>query len=207
MTPDFSYAVWFEAIPQIYGQKYGVSYEEARRIVEAEYERVGDQRLEWYDVGYWFDYLGLGTPAPVLKDCEVRVCYYPEVFEVLETLSQKYELIVASGSSREFLSHLLKDVESYFTKVFSSISDYKQLKTRDFYLEVCQKLRIFPHQIVHVGDNRQFDFDIPQQIGIKAFHLDRRGQTKPDQDMVDFAETRSGSFVSSLKQFQSRLIE
>lgn len=207
MTPDFSQAVWFEAIPQVYGQKHGVSYEEARRIVEAEYEKVGDQRLEWYDVGYWFDYFGLGTPAPVLKDCQVRVRYYPEVFGVLETLSQKYELIVASGSSREFLSHLLKDVEFYFTKVFSSISDYKQLKTRDFYLEMCRKLGISPHQIVHVGDNRQFDFDIPRQVGIQAFHLDRRRQTKPDQDRVDFAEIRSGSFVSSLKQFQCRLIE
>lgn len=195
VTPDFSYAVWFEAIPQLYEQKYGISYEKARQIVEAEYKKVGDQRLEWYDVGYWFKYFGLGIPSPVLKNYESKVCYYPEVFEVLATLRQKFKLVVASGSPREFLRHLLKDVEIYFAKVFSSISDYRQLKTKDFYLEMCQELEISPHQVVHVGDNQQFDFDIPRQLGIWAFHLDRNGQANCPESL------------NSLKQFQSCLLD
>jgi len=195
VTPDFSYAVWFEAIPKLYGQKHGISCEKARQIVKAEYEKVGDQRLEWYDVGYWFNYFGISSPAPILKGYENKVCYYPEVFDILKVLGQKFKLVVASGSSREFLRHLLKDVETYFTKVFSSISDYQQLKTKDFYLRMCQDLGVSPHQIIHVGDNRQFDFDIPQQLGILAFHLDRNGQTPGTES------------VNSLKQFQSRLLD
>jgi len=195
VTPDFSHAVWFEAIPQPYGQKHGISYEKARQIVEAEYEKVGDQRLEWYDVDYWFNYFGIGSSAPILKDCEDKVCYYLEVFDVLKVLGQKFKLVVASGSPREFLRHLLKDVETYFTKVFSSISDYQQLKTKDFYLGMCQDLGVSPHQIIHVGDNWQFDFDIPQQVGILAFHLDRNSQTPGTES------------VNSLKQFQCRLLD
>ncbi len=195
VTPDFSYAIWFEAIPKLYAQKYGVSYQKAREIVTTEYNKVGDQRLEWYDIYYWFNYFGLGTPLPVLKNCESKVCYYPEVFEVLSTLTQKFKLIVASSSSREFLRHLLKDIEAYFTNIFSSISDYKQLKTNDFYIKICQELEISPHQLVHVGDNRQADFDIPRQLGIWAFHLDR-------DKKVNCPES-----ITNLKQLQTRLLD
>src|SRR4030066_494040 len=75
VTPDFSYAVWFEAIPQRYAEKNGINLELARKAVEEEYRKVGDQRLEWYDVRYWFDKLGLGTPVPVMQRYESQVCY------------------------------------------------------------------------------------------------------------------------------------
>ena len=193
VTPDFSYAVWYEAIPQLYARSRGIGYKEAKQRVEEEYAKVGDQRLEWYEVGYWFNYFGLGTPEAALRSCEERVRYYPEIFEVLEQLSRKYELVIASGSAREFLNHLLKDVKLYFARIFSSISDYRQLKTKDFYLEVCRELNVLPSQVVHVGDNWQFDYDNPRQVGIQAFHLDRNGQAY------------SGKSVENLRQLQSCL--
>ena len=127
-------------------------------MVEKEYQKVGDQRLEWYDIRYWFDRLDLGAPDPVMEGCQSKVSYYPEVRDVLSSLSGRYQLTVASGSPREFLHHLLRDIEPYFASVFSSVSDYKQLKTVEFYREMCQMLGIQPGQVVHVGDNRQFDF-------------------------------------------------
>jgi HAD superfamily hydrolase (TIGR01549 family) len=178
VTPDFSYAVWFEAIPRRYAEKNGITLDQARKAIEEEYRKVGDQRLEWYDVRYWFDKLGLGTPVPVMERCESHVCYYPEVKEVLASLSEKYKLVVASGSTRDFLRHLLQGIEPYFSKIFSSITDYKQLKTSDFYLKMCRAMRIEPEQVVHVGDNWQFDFVAPSEIGIQAFYLDRKQQTE-----------------------------
>jgi putative hydrolase of the HAD superfamily len=177
-TPDFSYAVWFEAIPLRYAEKNGISLEQARKAVEEEYRKVGDQRLEWYDVRYWFDKLGLGTPVPMMQRCENQVRYYPEVKEVLVSLSEKYKLVVASGSTRDFLHHLLQDIEPYFSEIYSSITDYRQLKTSEFYLKMCQAMRVEPEQVVHIGDNWQFDFMAPREIGIQAFYLDRKQQTK-----------------------------
>jgi putative hydrolase of the HAD superfamily len=193
VTSDFSYAVWYEAIPELYALSRGIGYREAKQKVEEEYAKVGDQRLEWYDVGHWFNYFGLGKPTAALRNCEAKVCYYPEVFEVLEQLSRDYKLVVVSGSTREFLNHLLKDIKSYFTRIFSSISDYQQLKTKDFYLEVCRELRITPNQIVHIGDNRQFDYDNPRQVGIQAFHLERNKQANSNES------------VENLRQLQSQL--
>jgi putative hydrolase of the HAD superfamily len=177
-TPDFSYAVWFEAIPLRYAEKNGISLEQARKAVEEEYRKVGDQRLEWYDVRYWFDKLGLGTPVPMMQRCENQVRYYPEVKEVLVSLSEKYKLVVASGSTRDFLHHLLQDIEPYFSEIYSSITDYRQLKTSEFYLKMCQAMRVEPEQVVHIGDNWQFDFMAPREIGIQAFYLDRKQQTE-----------------------------
>jgi HAD superfamily hydrolase (TIGR01549 family) len=176
VTPDFSYAVWFEAIPECYAERHGVNFELARKAIEEEYQKVGDQRLEWYDVRYWFDKLDLGMPDQMLERCKSKVQYYPEVEEVLASLSGRYKLVVASGSMRDFLNHLLQDIEPYFTRIFSSLTDYKQLKTSEFYLRMCQAMGVKPSQVVHVGDNWQFDFVAPREVGIQAFYLDRKRQ-------------------------------
>jgi HAD superfamily hydrolase (TIGR01549 family) len=188
VTPDFSYAVWFEAIPRQYAKKNGINIEQARKAVEEEYSKVGDQRLEWYDIRYWFNRLDLGTPASVLKRCQSRVCYYPEVEGVLYSLGERYKLVVASGSTREFLKHLLQDVEPYFSGIYSSITDYKQLKTPEFYLKMCRAMQVEPEQVVHIGDNWQFDFVAPSQVGIKAFHLDRKQQTDHQKSVASLLQ-------------------
>lgn len=190
VTTDFSYAVWFEAIPKRYAERNSTDLEQARKAVEEEYRKVGDQRLEWYDVTYWFNKLGLGTPAPVMQKFQNRVGYYPEVKEVLVSLAERYKLIATSGSSRDFLQYLLKDIRPYFSNVYSSISDYRQLKTPEFYTQICQTQQVKPGQIVHIGDNWQFDFIAPSQIGIRAFHLDREQRLNNENSLVSLRELK-----------------
>ena len=191
VMPDFSYAVWFEAIPECYAERHGVDFELARKVIEEEYRKVGDQRLEWYDVRYWFDKLGLGTPDQVMERCESKVCYYPEVTEVLTSLSERYKLVVASGSMQDFLKGLLHGVEPYFTRIFSSLTDYKQLKTSGFYLKMCQAMEVKPSQVVHVGDNWQFDVVAPKEVGIEAFYLDRKRQADSQNSIASLLELKA----------------
>ena len=191
VTPDFSYAVWFEAIPERYAENNGIDFELARKTVEEEYRKVGDQRLEWYDVRYWFEKLGLGMPDPVMERCRSRVHYYPEAKEVLASLSRRYELVVASGSTRDFLNHLLKDIEPYFTRIFSSLTDYRQLKTSEFYSKMCQVMEVEPNQVIHVGDNWQFDFIAPREVGIQAFYLDRKRQANHQNSVASLLELQA----------------
>lgn len=178
VTTDFSYAIWFEAIPQRYAEKNGIALEHARKAVEEEYRKIGDQRLEWYDIRYWLERLGLGTHLQIMQKCENDIHYYPEVREVLDSLNEQFTLIAASGSTRDFLHHLLRDIRPYFSGIYSSITDYKQLKTPQFYLKICQEMKVAPEQVVHIGDNWQFDFVAPSEVGIQALYLDRKGQTE-----------------------------
>ena len=176
VTPDFSQAIWHEAIPALYAQKQGFDLAQAKRRIADEYGRIGDQRLEWYDIEYWFSYLGLGSYEPVIQECLDKIGYYPEVTEVLSSLASEYKLIVASGTPLELLHCLLRDIKPYFVRIFSSVSHYGQLKSPDFYIRICEEMSIKPSRVIHVGDNWQFDFLNARQAGINALYLDRSGR-------------------------------
>ena len=176
VTPDFSQTIWHEAIPALYAQKQGLDFAQAKRQILEEYSRIGDQRLEWYDIEYWFSYLDLGSSESVIDSCLSKIAYYPEATEVLSYLAGNYRLIVASGTPIELLRLLLQDVKPYFVRVFSSVSHYGQLKSPDFYLSICKEMDVEPSRVTHIGDSWQFDCVNARQAGINALYLDRSGE-------------------------------
>ena len=177
VTTDFSSAIWFELIPGRYSRRHGLNFEEAMVKVRQAYDSIGDQRLEWYDVQYWFTRFDLGDADIAMEELQPRVQYYPDTKDVLKQLKKKYVLSVASGSPRPFLKHLLRDIEHNFSSIYSSTSDYQKVKTADFWTTMCRDLNVNPGQVIHVGDHKQFDFIEPASIGIKAFHLDRNRES------------------------------
>jgi len=192
VTTDFSYAIWFETIPQRYAERWGLSFEEATRKIKQEYDSLGDQHIDWYDVQYWFTRFDLGKADIAMEGLQPRVKYYPETKDVLKKLDGKYKLSVASGSPRLFLSHLLRDTAHHFSSIFSSTSDFQQVKTTEFYKNMCLQLRVEPEQVVHVGDHLQFDCLEPASIGIRSYYLDREGKSGDPaavRDLAEFAET------------------
>jgi len=190
VTPDFSEAIWHEAIPALYAQKKGLDIAQARRHIAEEYGRIGDQRLEWYDIEYWFSCLDLGSSEPVIRSCLDKIGHYPEVTEVLSSLASEYRLIVASGTPLKLLHCLLRDIKPYFVRIFSSVSHYRQLKSPDFYLSICEEMGVKPSQVIHVGDNWQFDFLNAQQAGVNAFYLDRSGRNH-QESLSDLIQLKS----------------
>ena len=192
VTPDFSQAVWYEGVPSLYAKKNGISFQEAKTFIEKEYQVVGDCRVEWYDIKYWLQRFGLGSPLAgyqqLLEDYRHTISWYPDVKQALSSLSKHYTLIVVSCSTREFLPYLLDGIEGYFVKVFSSVSDYGQIKTPEFFLEVCRQMGISPEEMAHVGDLWEQDFVVPSEAGVKAFHLDRRGKRKDRRSLRSLAD-------------------
>ena len=189
VTPDFSETIWHEAIPALYAQKKGIDFVQAKKAIVEEYGKIGDQRLEWYDIKYWFRYLNLGSSEPVIQSCLCKITYYPEVIEVLSSLASEYRLIVASGTPLELLHCLLRDIKPYFVRIFSSISHYKQVKSPDFYLRICGEMGVKPDQVIHVGDNWQFDFLNARQAGINSLYIDRSGKNH-QESLTDLSQLR-----------------
>jgi len=192
VTPDFSQAVWYEGVPSLYARKNGISFQEAKAFIEKEYQVVGDSRIEWYDIKYWLQRFGLSSPLvgykQLLEDYRHAISWYPDVKQALSSLGKDYTLIVVSCSTREFLPYLLDGIEGYFVRVFSSVSDYGQIKTPEFFLEVCRQMGVSPQEMVHVGDLWEQDYLVPEGAGIKAFHLDRRGERKEGRSLRSLAE-------------------
>jgi hypothetical protein len=61
VTPYFTQAIWHEEIPTLYAQNKGISFEQAKAVVQQEYDLIGEQRMEWYDIKFWFGRFGLAT--------------------------------------------------------------------------------------------------------------------------------------------------
>ncbi len=179
----FADRVWNYGIPELYSKKTGVDIEKARELLHKRYEEIGDGDLRWYMPGYWFDDLGLdGDPKEFISGFKSEVKIYSEVPEVLTSLSKRYVLVATSNAAREFLDVSLQDLKGYFKAIFSSTSDFNEVKkTADFYEKICSILRVKPEEVVHVGDHRDFDYNVPKECGITAFYLDRNGGNRENR--------------------------
>ena len=194
---DFYYVehVWNEAIPRLYAIKKGISFEEAKDYVLSEYDSIGSNDIRWYSPEYWFKHFNLDeNPIEVFRSPTDKLRFYPEVPSVLKDLSQKYNLIIASGTPRDFIEIEIEKLRHHFTQIFSPISDRQEVKkTPQFYKMICKVLGIEPRAMVHVGDEWHSDFKAPRKIGVKCFFLDRTGE-------------KSGKFViKDLRELEDRL--
>ena len=177
VKPEYSEWVWGVGIPQLLAQKRGISFDEAKEVVEKEYAKVGDGSLEWYDIKYWFNFFQLnGSWKSLLNRYSHKIKAYPEVSKVLRDISSRYMAIIISNAAREFIDIEveLAELGGYFSRIFSATSDFGEIKkTAGFYGRICQLLRISPREMVHVGDHWEFDYVVPRSLGIRAFYVDR----------------------------------
>jgi len=195
----FADVFWLEGVPKLYAKQHHVDIEAAKKYLFEEYEMIGDNRIEWYDPGYWFDRFNLQTDwKKMLLKYQNNVEIYPEVPSVLKRLSTNYGLVISSNAKKEFIAVQLRQAKlnSYFCKVFSSTSDFHTVKkVTDFYAMICKKLKILPEEMIHVGDHKEFDYLFPQKLGIISYYLDRKKNTK-------------GLYViSDLKQFEKEILK
>jgi HAD superfamily hydrolase (TIGR01549 family) len=195
----FTDLVWHQGIPELYAQKAGMDLPQARELVLQEYRKVGDGALEWYDLAYWFEYFDLpGDWEALLERYAPQVRVYPEVHEVLSRLRERYALIVLSNAAREFIEVEMHQggLAGYFDLVVSATSDFRLVKkSPEFYQRICELLGVVPHELIHVGDHREFDYQVPRDMGIAAFHLSRGGdQSGPDviRDLRTLPEVLDG---------------
>jgi HAD superfamily hydrolase (TIGR01493 family) len=198
----FTDLVWHQGIPDLYARKRGIDLAQARELVLQEYRKVGDGALEWYDIAYWFSYFDLpGGWEALLDRYALQVRVYPEVHDVLDRLRDCYSLIILSNAAREFIAVEMHQggLTGYFDLVISATSDFGLVKkSPEFYQRICGLLRIMPHELIHVGDHREFDYQVPRGMGITAFHLSRGGdQSGPNviRDLRTLPEVLDGEGI------------
>jgi len=195
---SFADSVWLEGIPRLFALKNGLPFEDAKNRVISEYGKIGRERLEWYDLSYWITRLGLEvSPEEVLNSFQHRIRIFPEVPEVLQQLRDKrLRMIVVTNAKREFVDLELEKtkIRHYFERVFSSTSDFGLIKKSvSLYRKVCSIYDVSPDEVIHVGDDQCFDFEVPSKLGITAFYLDRTCEHSGDH------------VINSLKQLTEKL--
>jgi putative hydrolase of the HAD superfamily len=182
VKPIYADKVWLEGVPKLYAKEKKIPIEQAKQYIYKQYEKIGKNRKEWYDIDWWFKQFQLKEPwQNLLNNYRHTIQLYPETLETLEKLSKKFELIIISNAKREFIEIQLEETKlnPYFTHVFSSLSDFNKVKKLpDVYKHILSLLKIQSNEIIHVGDSKEFDYESPQKIGIKSFYLNREKTEK-----------------------------
>lgn len=174
----FADLFWLEGVPRLYAKKENIDLEEAKRKLFAEYEKIGKEKLEWYDPDYWFEKFNLNYSwHKLMEDYAYSIEMYPDVLPTLEKIRKDYTLIITSNARKEFIEMQMKklNIEKYFDRVFSTVSDFRMVKKdRSVYRKICAVMEISEKEMLHVGDDYKFDYVIPKSIGINAIYLDRK---------------------------------
>ncbi|MEM1545292.1 MAG: HAD family hydrolase [Candidatus Methanomethylicia archaeon] len=173
---SFADYFWLELIPKHYSKKYGLTIDEAKRIVIREYEAVGMDDIRWYIPEYWINLFRLNfNVEKELNSIKHLAEPYPDAIEILESLYGRYDLVIATNAHRKFIEVEIRVIgEKYFKHVFSCVSNYNlPRKTEEFYINIARELNVELNDIVHVGDDEKYDFIIPRRIGVKAYYLNR----------------------------------
>ena len=190
MKSRFVDRVWMEGIPALYAERTGMDLQAAKEHVIGEYARVGSDRMEWYDLLYWIEKFGLKIGKDeLLQMYEDEIEAYPEVPEVLELLSERYDLVVTSNAAREFIEIELEGLTEYFREIFSATSDFREVKKSPLvYGAICAQMDARPFEVLHIGDHYHYDYESPLQAGLDALFLDRKGQRSGPEVVGDLRE-------------------
>ncbi len=182
--------VWMEGMPMLYAEKTGLDFPVAKSYVVDEYMKIGSDHLEWYDLLYWIERFGLKVSKDeLLQMYEDEIETYPEVQEVLDLLSEDYELVVTSNAAREFIDIELDGLSDYFSETFSATSDFREVKKSPLiYGTVCAHMGAKPFEVLHIGDHYNYDYESPLEAGLDALFLDRRGERSGREVVGDLRE-------------------
>ena len=152
---------------------------ESLKLVQDEYNKLGEHNLDWYDVKYWISYFGLEISSEeILEKYEPQIKIFTDVIPVLEKLKENFLLIIVTAMPREFLTPKMTKLKKYFKFTFSALSNFKELKNSEIYLKICQILKVNPAQVLHIGDHWKFDYLAAHKAGMNALYLDRSNTKK-----------------------------
>ncbi|WGI17318.1 HAD family hydrolase [Methanonatronarchaeum sp. AMET-Sl] len=192
---------WFQEIPKLYADRHSVELDEAVSEVKGQYKEIGPSDIRWYLPEYWFNRFELTeSPREVVNEISHEVSLYGDARDALIELNKDYTLIVVSNSPREILDTQISRIPSYFDYVYSSVSDFKKVKNDpDSYRLVAKDLDVAPDRILHVGDNREHDFEVPRQIGMKSLHLDRYTDNQKENRINSLRELTNSDLIKKIR--------
>ncbi len=170
---EYNDMVWLGEVPRLYARERGIDYDSAYEYVKGEFDRVGQYDLRWYDLNYWLKLFSLPfSSEEILEKFAHTLRVYPDAEKALALLSG-YEIIIITSMPRDFLNVKMKKLNGSFSNVFSTVSDFRSVKTASLYSRICRQLGRPEEEVLHVGDLWDVDYLAPKEAGMHALCIDR----------------------------------
>lgn len=178
----FDDVFWMEEVPRIYAKEHSISLKEAKRYVTSKYFESPQNSPDWYRPKHWFKSLGLDEDHNrILNDMKHRIKVFKDVMPALREISKKHRMIIITHSVREMtqLKVECEGLKDFFERIYSSTDDFEMTKKDEkIFRIVLKKHKLRPEQLLHIGDSREFDFEVPRGLGINALFLDRKRHSR-----------------------------
>ena len=179
---NFDELLWRTEIPKAYAKEKGVCFEKAYETVTTEYKNLwGKAEGNWRDASFWLSHFGLKTTwEDLLKTLHHKIKHFDDVIAVLTELSKNCILVIISNAERKFITAKLElnHINKFFEKTYSAASDFNlKKKEKEVFEKVMKDFNISPEEMIHIGDEKRYDVEIPRSLGINAFLL-RRDKTE-----------------------------
>jgi len=191
---QFDELIWRTELPKAYAKEKGMSFEQAYTEVTTEYKNLwGKAQGNWRDASFWLKHFGLKTTwEDLLTMVHHEIKHFDDVIPVLDELSKKFKLVIISNAERKFLDAKIKvnHLGGFFAKTYSAASDFnKKKKDAEIFQQVLKDFKIKPDELIHIGDDEEYDVKEPAKIGVKAYLLCRKGDKKADFcDLEEFKQ-------------------
>ncbi|MFW5945564.1 MAG: HAD family hydrolase [Candidatus Natronoplasma sp.] len=172
---EFADEFWLKKIPELYSQKTGLDLKKAQERFMKVYDEMGKDDIRWYEPDYWFlKYELEEKPRDVLEGLRTKYDLFDDAKEVIKELHEEYTLIIISNGSKMFIEVGLDEYQTFFAKLYSSVSDYgMSSKSPYFYKEISKELDVESNKVIHVGDDRENDYVSSKKAGMRSYLLNR----------------------------------
>lgn len=100
---------------------------------------------------------------------------FPDTLPFLEEAASQYRLAVVSNFDNRL--HPILDslgLSSFFEIAISSSDARAQKPDKQIFQLALKKLSLQPQEVLHIGDSRKADYEGALNMGMKAFHLERK---------------------------------
>lgn len=195
---NFDELIWRTEIPQAFAKEKNLSFEEAYKAVTTEYKNLWVKAQgNWRDASFWLEHFGLKTTwEDLVNAVHKEIKHFGDVDEVLTELSKKFTLVIVSNAERKFINAKIKcgNLDKFFKKIYSAASDFnKKKKDAEVFQKVLSDFNIKPEEMIHIGDDEEYDVKVPKTVGMQAFLLCRKGDKLADfRDLREFKKKLDG---------------
>ncbi|HLD80815.1 MAG TPA: HAD family hydrolase [archaeon] len=188
---SFDYPFWFVELPDRVSKKQRIPFTDALYLVIDAFLKL-ESCADWYRPSHWFSFFHLRDDwRQAIRSMDSRARFYPDVVPTLKALraKNKYKIVVLSNSITEFLDKKLKDTRSrgLFDAVYSAIDDFGNNKRHETFEFFARKMKkdygVEKHEILHVGDNYEEDYELPKELGIPSLWINR-GMKQEGRDTI-----------------------
>ncbi|MFC2154218.1 HAD family hydrolase [Candidatus Altiarchaeota archaeon] len=107
---------------------------------------------------------------------------FPETVEVLETLSESFQLVLISNLTYHALNVFQErfNLERFFPQHVYSCAEGVMKPEKEIFDLALSRCQAQPEEVVFVGDSYELDVEGPKNAGLRAVWLNRRNRNPPE---------------------------